>query len=274
MPAKKNPTATRGNRATSSTLQASKPEVTQNETTEVNELPDFSSKKVWVFELIGIKPAVLKISNNDLRSYNKETQRYEAIRFCENEDSIWVSEQPEQVKKGFNIFSDGSLEVDNTETTRLEFLFRHPDYNKKFRLVDRDRDAKAQLQESKAVYEAQKTAWEMKLAELRVLAMAKGFPTESEAIMRTAMVDFARTNHEAFMDMLDNPIIKITAKLRDAMNKGVISNDGTHLRWADSGSKIITLPNGVEAVEYASRHFVNPTEGNTAFLQELDRKVS
>lgn len=270
MPVKKSPAATRGNKTSE---PVSKPEVKQTQTTESQELPDFSSKKVWVFELIGIKPAVLKIANNDLRAYNSNTKRYEAIRFCENEDSIWVSEQPEQVKKGFNIFSDGSLEVDNTETTRLEFLFRHPDYNKKFRLVDRDRDAKAQLEESKAVYEAQKTAWEMNLSDLRVLAMAKGFPTESEAIMRTAMVDFARTNHEAFVDMLDNPIVKITAKLRDAMNRGVISNDGTHLRWADSGSKIITLPNGVEAVEYAARHFVNPTEGNTAFLQELDRKL-
>lgn len=241
---------------------------------KVVDIPDFSSKNQWIFELTGIKPAIFKISNDDLRSLNEDSGRYEAIRFCENEDSIWVSEQPEKVKKGFIVFNDGTLEVSPTESTKLEFLFRHPEYNKSFRLLDRERDATAKLKDQEVLMEALNKAMKTPFKELRIVALAKGIDSASEAVCRTAMIDFARNNPSAFLDAFDNDLIRISAKVREAINLGIIDNDGKHLRWTDNGKRIMTLVAGVDPIEYAATRLVDVTDENKALLAELDRKMS
>lgn len=243
---------------------------------DVIELPDFSSKNVWVFELTGNKPAILKLRNDASinRAYNKETKRHEAIRYCKNEDSVWVSEQAENVVKGSIAFSDGSLEVAYNETTLLEFLFRHPEYNKSFRLLDRDRDAKEDLDRFEIEFEAMDKAKRASYADLKLIALAKGFEASSEAVCRRQMYDYARRSPEDFLDAFDNDAIEVSAMLRMAMNQGVLSSDGTHLRWADSNKRILTLPAGAEPVAYASVQLVDKTNAqNQATLEELKRQL-
>ena len=238
-----------------------------------NNIPDFSSRNQWVFELVGIKPAIYKISNDDLRSLNEENGRFEAIRFCENQDSVWISEQDGVVKKGFIIFNDGTLEVSPTETTKLEFLFRHPEYNKSFRLLDRERDASSKLKEQELLMDAMTKAMKTSFKELKIVALAKGVDSASEAVCRTAMMDFARQDPEAFLDAFDNDLIRISAKIREALNLGIIEDDGKHLRWQDSKQRIMTLVSGLDTIEYAASRLVDPTDENIALLRELDRKM-
>lgn len=278
-PRKKTSASSTANGASNSTATveaptADAPVVTKTKSTvKTLELPDFSSKNVWVFELTGIKPAIFKISNDDLRAWHAGEERYKAIRFCDNQDSIWVEDQDGIVKKGFIVFNDGTLEVDKTETTKLEFLFRHPEYNKSFQLLDRDRDARAELQNQELLMEAMNKAMSVKFTELKVVAMAKGFDTTSESVCRIAMMDFARNNPEGFLDAFDNEIIRISAKIREGINTGIISNDGKFLRWQDNQKRILSLPPSVDPIEYAAQQFSNPTETNVAFIKELERRV-
>lgn len=255
--------------------QAATPQatVTKQKAKGLVEIPDFSSRHQWVFELMGKKPAILKISNDDLRAYHEEEKRYKAIRFCENEDSIWVEEQSEQVKKGFIIFNDGTLEVSPTESTKLEFLFRHPEFNKSFRLLDRERDAVSKLKDQELLMQAMNKAYKAPFSEIKMVAMAKGLEASSESVCRIAMMDYARTNPEAFLDAFDNDLIRISALVREAINLGVISNDGKHLRWQDSQNRIMTLAQGVDPIDYAATRLIDPTEENIALVKEIERKV-
>lgn len=237
-------------------------------------LPDFSSKSVWVFELTGGKPAVLKISNDDLRAWNEEAEAFQNIRYCEGHDSIWMKDQEGQVvKKGFVVFSDGTLEVSNTESAKLEFLFRHPEYNKTFRLLDRDRDAKSKLANEKLLMEALNKAMTAPFAEIKLVALAKGLDASTEAVCRTAMFDYARNNPSQFLDSFDNDLIRIEAMIREGLNQGVLEDDGKYLRWADNKQRILTLVSGVSTTEYAAKRYVDPTDENRAFITELQRKI-
>lgn len=254
-----------------------KPTVAVSETDkDKREIPDFSTKNVWVFELTGNKPAILKLRNdaNINRAYNEESKRYEAIRYCENEDSIWVSEQPEQVKKGSVAFSDGTLEVPYNQTTLLEFLFRHPEFNSSFRLLDRDRDAKEDLDQFELEFEAMSKAKKAPYSDLKLIALAKGLESSSEAVCRRHMYDYARRSPVDFLDAFDNDSIEVSAMLRMAMNQGVLSSDGVNLRWADSNQRIMTLPAGADPVAYASVQLVDKTNPqHQATLDELKRKL-
>lgn len=248
--------------------------VSKKKDPRIVELPDFSEKSMWTFELTGGKPAVLKISNDELRAFNPETKRYENIRYCEGHDSIWVADQEGQfVKKGFIVFTDGELEVSRTETTKLEFIFHHPEYNKSFRLKDLDRDANKKLADEKVLMEALNKAMTAPYKELKLVALAKGLNASTEALCRTAMFDYARNQPTKFLDSFDNELIRVSAKIREGLNQGILEDDGKHLRWSDTKSRIMTLVSGLDTVEYAASRLVDPTDDNVAFLSELTRKI-
>lgn len=283
MPARKNQGVSRTADTTSSnhakaTAAVAEPVATATQTPKVKSpVPeDLSSRNSWVFELTGIKPAVFKIRNDagENRALNEKTGRFEAIRYCSNEDSVWVSEQSKQMKKGFIIFSDGTLEVPFNETAKLEFLFRHPEYNKTFRLLDRERDAKADLERIDLEFSAMEKAKKAPFSELKLIALAKGYDSSSEAVCRRAMYDYARSNPEAFLDAFDNDSIRISAKLRMAMNQGVITSDGTHLRWSDNSQRFMTIPAGADPIAYAATILVDSTnDQNVATLNALSKKL-
>ena len=234
---------------------------------------DYNSKSVWVFESITIKPTVLKIANDNLRALNPKTGRHEAIRFCENEDSIWVADQSKVVKKGFLALENGTLEVPYHETTKLDFLFNHPEYNKVFRLLDRERDAKGKYEEQQLSFAAQEKAMKSKFQELAIIARAKGFDYESEVLCRNAMVDYARINPQEFLEAFDSELIKIVSMLKEAESLGIINFNGSQLRWTDSGKPFMTVPKGRDYIDYAAHLLVEPIEKNTAILQELRKQL-
>lgn len=234
---------------------------------------DYNSKNVWVFESITIKPKVLKIANDNLKALNPKTGRHEAIRFCDNEDSIWVKEQSDIVKKGFLYLENGSLEVPYHETAKLDFLFNHPEYNKVFRLLDRERDAKSKYAEQQVVFEAQMKAMKSDFKELAIIARAKGLDFESEILCRNAMVDYARINPKEFLEAFDSELVQIVSKLKHAESLGIINFNGSQLRWTDSGQAFMTVPKGRDYIDYAAHLLVEPNDKNTATLKELYKQI-
>lgn len=243
-------------------------------TAKVEETINYYSKPSWVFESMTIKPTVLKLPNNNLRAENPKTGRHEAIRYCENEDSIWVKDQGATVKKGFIYFEDGTLEVSSDETTKLDFLFHHPEYGNTFRLLDRERDAKVSLADQQLSFEAQSMAFKADIKELQVIARAKGLDYESEVLCRNAMAEYARQQPKEFLEAFDSELIKIISMLKQAENEGIISFNGSQLRWTDTNKALITVPSGRQHIEYAAQILVEPSEKNKAALEELARVLS
>lgn len=265
--------------ATTSSASVAEPSKTTTPSTaqakDVHKLPDFSSRQAWSFELISQKPAILKLGNNNLRAYNPETDRFEGIRFCVNEDSIWIAEQSEKVQKGFVVFTDGLLEVPYNETAKLEFLFRHPEFNKSFRLVDKERDASVFVKQAELEIEALLKAKTAPFSQISLIALAKGYPDDNETVCRKAMYEYAKRSPKDFLDSFDNQLIKVSAKIRKAVNKGVIQQSGNYLRWADTGNKIMVIPSGADMIAYASGILVdNTNEQNAATLEAIEKAIS
>jgi hypothetical protein len=237
-------------------------------------LPDFFSKEVWRFKLIGSQPVIFKIGNDvSHKAYNPRTKKFENIRYCDNQSSIWVNEQEGVVSKGQVYFQDGILDASKQEATLLEFIFRHRDYGSQFSLVDPEGDALRELAEMKVSQEAVSKAWDTKFVILKQLALALGQPHDSEPTCRKAMVDYATANSQDFLDMFDDPIVEIVANINRGLQGSLLIIGDNGLKWHDGG-RIIVIPTGVsDPIAYAAGVLVEPTEKNIAILEELKRKL-
>jgi len=257
-----------------SATQVAATQVAKKDPNDTVVLPDFFSKEVWRFKLIGSQPVIFKIGNDIAhKAYNPKTEKFESIRYCDNQSSIWVNEQDGVVSKGQVYFQDGILEATKQEATLLEFIFRHRDYGSQFTIVDPEGEALKELAEMKVSQEAVSKAWNTKFVILQQLALALGQPNDSEPTCRKAMVEYATANSQDFLDMFDDPIVEITANLNRGLQGSLLIIGDNGLKWHDGG-RIIVIPTGVsDPIAYAAGVLVEPTEKNIAVLAELSRQL-
>lgn len=241
---------------------------------DVLKLPDFYEREVWRFKLIGNQPAIFKIGNDDShRAYNPKTKSYDNIRYCDNQNSIWVHEQHGVVRKGQTFFEDGLLEISKQETPQLEFIFRHRDFNKVFKLVDPEGDAKKELEEMRVSQEAATKAWGSSFKVLTQFAIALRLPSGNEPECRMAMVDYAKNNPVKFLSMFDDPLIQIIADLNRGLQEGILVSNDQGMKWHDGGT-IIVVPTGhADVVGYVATHLVEPSTKNIAVLDKLRKEL-
>lgn len=233
----------------------------------------FSSRDVWRFELIGNAPVVRLLANSNIKAYNPKTGRHENVRYCATEDTIWVSDQPKQVEKTSITLENGFLEVHPTEDTLLEFLFRHPEYNKTFRLVDRERDATKAIERQELEFEALTKAMRGEFSELQIVARALGLDYETENLCRKACVKYAQERPDTFLESFDSEIIRINSLIREAIDFGVINVEGDNVKWSDTGKVAQVCPTGVEPIGYFASILVNPTEKNLSVTAEIRKRI-
>lgn len=232
----------------------------------------FQTRKVWRFELIGDKPVNLILKTSDLRAKNPETGKMENIRYSPTEDSIWVREQGDTVKKEDILFVDGYLDVPNTEENLLIYLFVHPEYNKVYRLEDNEEKAKLGLVDISLMRDALNLVFTSSEEELRVIATALGFPNETLAQCQNALAGYAQQKPKEFMDMFDSPKVQLTALVKTAFKQSVVTSDGNFFKWADGGKIMGHLP-GVIPEEYLVMVLSEPSEQHSLIVDEIKRRI-
>lgn len=265
-------TAAKSSPSPSSSQGATHDKVVKGKQDILNDI-QFGEREVWRFELIGSAPVIQLLGNNNIKAYNPKSNRHENIRYCEGEDTIWVSEQPKEVEKTPISFDNGFLEVHPTEETLLEFLFRHPDYDKKFRLIDRERDAKEKKESIVVLMEATQKALSADFASLQVVARALGLDYETEELCRMACYEYANNSPKKFLESFDNELMQVISTIKEAMDSSVLTVDGDSIKWGDSGKVVQVCPTGVEPTNYFAQVLVNPTDKNVAMLSEIRKRL-
>jgi len=220
--------------------------------------------------------AVYMMQQRNVTVYDKNRDEVRQIRYCPNEQSIYVDEQSENAVRKSVMFMDGRLFVPRNKPNLRNYLDVHPDNKANggnvYELVDKKREAQVDVDKDFATAEAVMLVKEKPFEDLLSVAASLNFNVDREASqIKHDLLIYAKKNPVQFVKMFDNPEVTLKAKIRMAMKYGVLEESKGAVRWKDTGKMIVSVPVGKVAVDVLLRFLL--TDAGAPTVEELDRQL-
>lgn len=193
------------------------------------------------------------------------------IRYVKSHKSVFIDEQQDidpsvritrQISKPQ--FTDGILAVKPSQKNLLDFLHNHPSNEanqhwgmERQKPVFRERNpvelARKANESNKKVINASRLVYDSDfVGKIVPIAQYLGYDTDKESDLVLWDVDnYARSNPERFIELLDSPVIQRHSDVGRAIKMGIIRLDGQRLLWAD-GRQILEAPTSYNVRDYFS----------------------
>jgi len=156
---------------------------------------------------------------------DQDTNTQRALRYASNQKSFFEDEQDGNAILEPIIFDDGSLVVRKNEVLKQKFMDIHPLNGKVFEEVNNERDAQEDLEIINIVLEAQNLAKDMSIDVIaaigRVMLGLKVEKMSSAEVRRDVMI-YAEDNPEDFIEIANDPKLKIENMVAQLFSKGLI----------------------------------------------------
>jgi hypothetical protein len=197
------------------------------------------------------------------------------IRYCPNEPSIYVDEQSQYAIVESVVFREGTLMVGPEQPNLQDFLDCHPDNvangGSSFYIVDMEHDAEKELDNEFLVHDAVSMVRDTELDGLLPVAMFLNIdPKKPSVEIRRELLSHAKSNPKAFLEMFDNPIVKVKAVLIQAVDFQILKITSETMRWYDSNQVIITTPAGQDTLDVMAR-FCLTDKGALVYAEVTNR---
>lgn len=216
------------------------------------------------------------IQQRGITVYDKETDSVRQMRYCPNENSIWVDEQSENAKKEAVIFRNGNLMVPKEKPNLRKFLEHHPQNmangGKTFRLVNETKKAEDVLQKEFSQIEAVSAVRDKDIQELLPVAIYYGLDIDrTTADIRFDLLKIAKSKPTEFIQAFDSPQVVARSVIRQAADYQIIDlrKDGAY--WFDSNGLIVSVPVGQKAIDVMTRFCL--TEKGSSVLGSLEERL-
>jgi len=242
-----------------------------------------SATDVWqikdrLYELKGNKiPPVYIIRSRSLYWFDPELQMEREIKYCRNQQTVFVDEMKGPQRLGHIVFRNGKLLVEKEQTMLQKFLsLYHPDRDLLFE-----------------EYNAEKIAeQDIDILEMRLDAMnaAKSLEVDrAEAILRTEygnsvskmtskelkrdLLIFAQNNPILFLELVNDENINIRNVGIKAVEAGIIklSEDQRTFKWGSNGRKLMTVPFDENPYSALAAYF--KTDDGIEIYQTVEKKL-
>lgn len=183
-----------------------------------------------------------------------------ALRYSSNQKSPFQDEQDKNVVLEPIIFEDGFLRVPKNNPALQWFLDVHPANGKKFVEVDHERDADEALNVMDLEDSARDAARAMDINELEKIGriiIGKSTSKMSNAELKRDVRIYAKNNPQEFLDMLDDPITDITAKVALMFDNAILgyrAGKNVHFNLSDNKSRMVTVPFGEDRDETVANY--------------------
>ena len=82
----------------------------------------------------------------------------------------------------------------------------------------------------------------------------------------------AKANPKRFIEMFDNPVVKVKSTIMSAVDFQILRADQDGLKWYDSNRLIVATPAGQETIEIATRFCLS--EKGAMVLDEIESQLS
>lgn len=216
------------------------------------------------------------IQQRGITVYDKETDAVRQMRYCPNENSIWVDEQSENAKKEAVIFRNGNLMVPKEKPNLRKFLEHHPQNidngGNTFRLVNETKKAEDELQKEFSQVEAIAAVRDKDIQELLPVAIYYGLNIDrSTSDIRYDLLKIAKKTPGEFIKAFDSPQVVARSIVRQAADYQIIDlrKDGAY--WFDSNGLIVSVPVGQTAIDVMTRFCL--TEKGSSVLASLEERL-
>jgi len=207
--------------------------------------PQFVDK---LYELtIGESPIVYILKSRGCLWFDPNKGYEREIKYCENQNTIFVDEMKGPEKLSHIMFRDGKLYVPKEKQTLQTYLAYHPDLNKKFKehnpVQIAENDIDYLEMEINALNLAMDLDVDMAEAVMRVEIGSKVSEMSSKELKRDLLL-YAKRNPELFLDLVNDDNIQLRNFGIKATELGIIkiSQDQRHFEWGSTGRKLMTVP--------------------------------
>jgi len=246
-------------------------------TTNVKRKAFDDSKKDRVYTIQKGGGIWYKLKQNNITIFDEETGRVRQLRYSPNEMSVWADEQGDNIIREQIFFVSKNLLVPHTKPNLSRYLDLHPDNvangGKVFNLVDTERKATVELDKEFMTLDAVSMVRDKSIEELIPVAMYLGIETNQKNMeIKRELLREAKSNPKRFIEMFDNPIVKVKSTIINAVDFQILRADNDGLKWYDSGRLIVATPAGQDTIEIATRFCLSEKGGMV--LEEIENQLN
>lgn len=234
-----------------------------------------TGRKQKIYQLASGGGVWFKLSQNDITIYDREKDTVRAIRYCPNEPSIYVDEQSSNARRAHIIFVDKLLGVPPNQPNLQEYLDAHPGNIKNggslFFEINNEKKTDTLLQDEFIIHDAISLIREKSIDDLIPVILYLGISLDqrNQEIRRELLVE-AKSNPQAFIELFDNPLVKMRASITLATSNNILKINQDGVFWADSGRLILATPVGQDGVDMMTK-FCLSEKGSLVHQEILKR---
>ena len=234
-----------------------------------------TGRKQKIYQLASGGGVWFKLSQNDITIYDREKDTVRAIRYCPNEPSIYVDEQSSNARRAHIIFVDKLLGVPPNQPNLQEYLDAHPGNIKNggslFFEINNEKKTDTLLQDEFIIHDAISLIREKSIDDLIPVILYLGISLDqrNQEIRRELLIE-AKSNPQAFIELFDNPLVKMRASITLATSNNILKINQDGVFWADSGRLILATPVGQDGVDMMTK-FCLSEKGSLVHQEILKR---
>jgi hypothetical protein len=223
----------------------------------------------------GVKPNSVSIrhknrQNSVLQWKNPATGTLHSLRFCSNQPSFLQDQQVGDVTLQKIEMTDGMLFVPKENHKLNLFLHVHPDLNRVFKELDKEKDAQKELEdfelEGKALYLATNTNFNVIEAIARVVLSNYNEGMGSGEIKRD-VANWAKANPQKFIDYTKDDLLQVKGIVKTALTRNLITFENQSRKFinAETGKIIYVSAWAEDETVGLANFFVTNQEGRDLY---------
>lgn len=234
-----------------------------------------TGRKQKIYQLVEGGGVWFKLSQKDITVYDSEKDTVRSIRYCSNEPSIYVDEQSQNGRRAQIVFVDKMLGVPASQPNLQDYLDKHPGNTKNggntFYEINHEQKTDTLIQDEFLIHDAISLIREKSIDDLIPVILYLGISLDqrNQEIRRELLIE-AKSNPQTFIQLFDNPLVKMRASISLAASNGILKINQDGVFWADSGRLILATPVGQDGVDMMTK-FCLSEKGSLVHQEILKR---
>jgi len=231
-----------------------------------------------LYELKGNKiPPVYVLKSKNLYWFDEEQSMEREIKYCRNQQTVFVDEMKGPQRLGHIVFRNGKLLVEKEQVILQKFLsIYHPKNNLVYEEYNAEAVAESDIDIIELQLEAMNTAKALEVdraeAVLRTEYGSEVTKMTSKELKRDVLI-FAQNNPEMFLELVNDENINIRNIGIKAVEQNIIklSEDQRTFKWGSNGRKLITVPFDENPYSALAAYF--KTDDGIEIYQTVEKKL-
>ena len=202
-----------------------------------------------LYELLGDRiPPVYMMKSRGLYWFDNEAGYEREIKYCRNQQTVFVDEMKGPQRLGHIVFRNGNLFVEKEQATLQKFLsIYHPDSGTVYKEFDADIEAESDIDILELQLEAMNLVKNLDVDHMEAILRSEigndVSKMTSKELKRDALI-FAQNNPQLFLELASDENINIRNMGIKAVEQGIIklSNDQRTFKWGSTDKTLIKVP--------------------------------